>query len=71
MWDVPLLVHRCPVTGLSRKLGQGPEGGKLGHLLYRASYASQAANWLLQKSHWVNEITPEVEQPKVEDEIPY
>lgn len=35
-----------------------------------ASYASQAADWLLQKGHGVNETTPTVELPK-EDAIPY
>jgi antirestriction protein ArdC len=36
-----------------------------------ASYASQAADWLLQKGHGVDETTPTVEQAKVADEIPY
>jgi len=36
-----------------------------------ASYASQATDWLLQKGHGVDESTPEVEQPKVDDALPY
>lgn len=36
-----------------------------------ASYASQAADWILQKGHGVDETTPAVEQRKVDDAIPY
>jgi hypothetical protein len=32
---------------------------------------SQAADWLLQKGHGVDETTPAVEQPKVDDVTPY
>ncbi|MDN3273405.1 zincin-like metallopeptidase domain-containing protein [Frankia sp. RB7] len=35
-----------------------------------ASYASQAADWLLQKGHGVDETTPKVET-KMDDAIPY
>jgi hypothetical protein len=36
-----------------------------------ASYASQAADWLLQKGHGVDENAPGVERAKVDDTIPY
>ncbi|WP_346657337.1 hypothetical protein [Bradyrhizobium monzae] len=34
-----------------------------------ASYASQAADWLLQRGHGVDETAPAVEVQKVDDEI--
>jgi antirestriction protein ArdC len=36
-----------------------------------ASYASQAADCLLQKGPGADETTPDVERPKVDDAIPY